>query len=55
MKKISKNKSHKLILKYCIVFCRYYLQCHWSMILDINDYSHGILIKCIAHINQVKI
>lgn len=46
----------EVILKYCIVFCKHCLYCHCSMILvfwAINDYSHNILIKCMAHINQV--
>lgn len=46
----------EVIVKHCIVFCKHCLYCHCSMILvfwAINDYSHNILIKCMAHINQV--
>lgn len=54
MKNISKNKSHKIILKYRVLSADtiYIVIAVWSW--DINDYSHGILIKCMAHINQVK-
>lgn len=46
----------EIILKYCIVFCKHSLHCHCIMFLvfwAINDYSHNILIECMAHINLV--